>query len=241
MLVLLAGLGRWEGLLLLGWLGSGALVLRPAGERLAVRMACGFRRPTADQSAVLSSVWATALHRAGTPAGDVDLYVQRWDEPNAYAAGSRSVAVTSGVVAEFLARRLGEELMIALLVHELGHRATKATQLGLTTAWLASPWRLTARLMTGTAMAITGARRQPRMLLALVAGAEVIVAVVQAATQHHWLVAFLIGGIATAAVVCPLVDAAVSLDPPPEIAECSWSGWGGACWQRASLTGWGDR
>ena len=31
MLVLLAGLGRWEGLLLLGWLGSGALVLKPIG------------------------------------------------------------------------------------------------------------------------------------------------------------------------------------------------------------------
>ena len=210
MLVLLAGLGRWEGLLLLGWLGSGAMVLRPAGERLAVRIACGFRRPTADQMVLLSPVWAAALQQAGTPAGDVDLYVQHRDEPNAYAAGGRSVAVTSGVLAEFLARRLGEEQMTALLVHELGHRATKATQLGLMSAWLASPWRLTARIMTGLAMALTGARRQPRVLLAVVAAAEVIVAVAQAAAQHQWLVAFLIGGIASAAVGCPLADAAVS-------------------------------
>ena len=106
LLVLLAGLGRWEGLLLLAWLGSGAMVLRPAGERLAVRMACGFRRPMADQMALLSPVWAAALQRSGTLARDVDLYVQHRDEPNAYAAGGRSVAVTSGVLADFLARRL---------------------------------------------------------------------------------------------------------------------------------------
>jgi STE24 endopeptidase len=210
LLVLLAGLGRWEGLLLLGWLGSGAMLLRPAGERLAVRVACGFRRPTADQEALLSHVWTAALQRAGTSAGDVDLYVRHRDEPNAYAAGGRSVAVTSGVLADFLARRLGQEPMIALLVHELGHRATKATQLGLMSAWLAAPWRLTVRLMTGIAMTLTGARRQPRLLLAVVAVAEVIVAVAQAAMQQQWLVAFLIGGITTAAVLCPLIDTAVS-------------------------------
>jgi len=210
LLVLLAGLGRWEGLLLLGWLGSGAMVLRPAGERLAVRTACGFRRPTADQLALLGPAWAAALLRAGTSAADVDLYVQHRDEPNAYAAGGRSVAVTSGVLADYLARRLSQEQMTALLVHELGHRATKATQLGLMSAWLASPWRLTARLMAGIAMALTGARRQPRLLLAVVAAAEVIVAVAQAMAQHQWIVASLIGGVATAAVGCPLVDAAVS-------------------------------
>ena len=100
--------------------------------------------------------------------------------------------------------------MTALLVHELGHRATKATQLGLMSAWLAAPWRLPARLMIGIAMTLTGARRQPRLLLAVVAAAEVIVAVAQAMAQHHWLVASLIGGVATAAVGCPLIDAAVS-------------------------------
>jgi len=210
LLVLSAGLGRWEGLLLLGWLGSGAMMLRPAGECLAVRIACGFRRPTADQMAFLGPVWAAALQRADTPAGDVDLYVQHRDEPNAYAAGGRSVAVTSGVLADFLARRLSQEQMVSVLVHELGHRATKATQLGLMSAWLAAPWRLTARLMAGIAMTLTGARRRPRVLLAVVAATEVIVAVAQAAAQQQRLVAFLIGGIATAAIGCPLVDAAVS-------------------------------
>ena len=77
-------------------------------------------------------------------------------------------------------------------------------------AWLASPWRLTSRLMIGIAMTLTGARRQPRLLLAVVAAAEVTVAVAQAAMQQQWLVAFLIGGITTAAVLCPLIDAAVS-------------------------------
>ena len=64
--------------------------------------------------------------------------------------------------------------------------------------------------MAGIALTLTGARRRPRVLLAVVAAAEVIVAVAQAAAQQQWLVAFLIGGIATAAVGCPLVDAGVS-------------------------------
>ena len=42
-LVLTAALGRWQGPALLVWLGVGVLVSTPVGERLAVRLAMGFR------------------------------------------------------------------------------------------------------------------------------------------------------------------------------------------------------
>ena len=52
--------------------------------------------------------------------------------------------------------------------------------------------------------------RQPRRLLAAVVLAGVVVAVVQAVQQRQWTVALVLGGVALAAVVCPLLDAAVS-------------------------------
>ena len=49
MLVLTATLGRWQGPALLVWLGVGVLVSTPTGERLAVRLALGFRPLSTSQ------------------------------------------------------------------------------------------------------------------------------------------------------------------------------------------------
>ena len=120
LLVLFGWLGQWEGALLLGWIGSGAAVFSRLGERVAVRVGAGFRRPTNAQLALLAPAWSSALARAGLAVGEVDLYVQRSREPNAFAAGGRSVAVTTGVLAKFQARRLGEEYLVAILLHGIG-------------------------------------------------------------------------------------------------------------------------
>ncbi len=79
------------------------------GERIAVRAACRFRSPSPVQAGPLRRPWAAALRRSGTATGDVELYVQTAQVPNAYAAGGRSVAVTSRVVEEYRAGRLSEE------------------------------------------------------------------------------------------------------------------------------------
>lgn len=100
LLVLFSWLG-WEGLVLLGWLASGAAVFTGPGERGAVRIGCGFRRPTAQQTAMLAPLWAQTLAYAQLRPDQVDLYVQRYRDPNAYAAGGRSVAVTTGVWVNF--------------------------------------------------------------------------------------------------------------------------------------------
>jgi STE24 endopeptidase len=71
-----------------------------------------------------------------TAASDVELYVQTAQVPNAYAAGGRSVAVTSRVLEDHRAGRLSEQQMVAVLVHELGHHATRATRPMLLALWL---------------------------------------------------------------------------------------------------------
>jgi len=209
LIVLFGWLGEWEGVVLLGWIGSGAAVFSRVGERVAVRVGAGFRRPNQAQVALLAPAWAAALARAGLSASEVDLYVQRSREPNAFAAGGRSVAVTTGVLAKFQARRMGEEYLVAVLTHELDHHATRATKFALVTMWLALPWRFVSRLVIGIGLATVG-RRQPLRLLALVVLAGVVVAVVQAVQQRQWAVAVVLSAVAVCAVVCPLLDAAVS-------------------------------
>jgi STE24 endopeptidase len=209
LLVLFGWLGEWEGAVLLGWIASGAVVFSRVGERVAVRVGAGFRRPTRAQSALLAPAWSAALAHCGLSAGEVDLYVQRSRDPNAFAAGSRSVAVTTGVLAKFSAHRMGDEYLVAIMTHELGHYATRATKFALVTMWLALPWRFASRLLIGIGLATVG-RRQPLHLLAVVVVAGVVIAVVQAVQQRQWAVASVLSAVAVCTVVSPLVDAAVS-------------------------------
>ena len=76
--------------------------------------------------------------------------------------------------------------MVAVLVHELGHHATRATRPMLLALWLAMPWRLAARLLTGIGLALSG--RQTRRGLILVIAAGVAVAVTRALHQGQVLV-----------------------------------------------------
>jgi STE24 endopeptidase len=139
LLVAFGALDPWAGLLLLGWAACGAVTMTRPGERVAVRAACRFYSPSPALAAALQPPWAAALRMSGTAAIDVDLYVQHDRRPNAYAAGGHSVAVTSRVVEDYQAGRLPEDQMVAVLVHELGHHATRATRSMLLVVWLV-PW-----------------------------------------------------------------------------------------------------
>jgi STE24 endopeptidase len=114
-----AGLGRWAALLLLAWAAGAAVLMTPVGERITVRTVCRFHRPSPVQAAALQPAWSTALRVTGTKAGDVELYVQTARAPNAYAAGGRSVAVTTRAVEDYECDRLPEDQLVAVLVHEL--------------------------------------------------------------------------------------------------------------------------
>ena len=158
-LVLTAALGRWQGPALLVWLGVGVLVSTPTGERLAVRLALGFRPLSTSQRQLLEPVSAAALARCGLPVGAVDWYVQAGRRPNACVAGRRSVAVTQGALDSFLAGRLPADLVAAVLVHELGHHATRAGWYGPAANWYAAPGRLACRLVVSLAVLACGGRR----------------------------------------------------------------------------------
>jgi STE24 endopeptidase len=207
MVVLLGWLGRWECLALLGWLISGVAVPTRVGARAVVRVSCGFHLPNTGQAVLLAPVWATALEQCAIAPSEVDLYVRRRCEANAYAVGGRSVAVTTGVLGEFQARRLRGEHLAAVLVHELGHHATRATRLALVTIWLAALWRCASRFLIGVGLILL--ERQRRRLLSGIVVAGVFVSIVQAGQRQQWMVALVLGAIALAAVVCPVADAAV--------------------------------
>src|SRR3954452_2442877 len=158
--------GRWAALLPLTWAVAAAMLMTRVGERMAVRAVCGFHRLSPTQAAALQPAWSTALRATGTAAGDVELYVQTARTPNALAAGGRSVAVTSGIVEDYASGRLPQDQLVAVLVHELGHRATGATRPMLLLSCLTAPWRLARSLLTGLASTLGG--RPPRSGLAVV-------------------------------------------------------------------------
>jgi STE24 endopeptidase len=192
LLVLVAGggLGAWALVVALTWACCGAVLLTPGGERAAVRAAFGFRRPNSEPAAVLQPLWSAALRLAGASVDDVELYVQRAWQLNAYATGGRSVAVTSRVLDDHRAGRLSDDQVVAVLVHELGHHATGATRPMLLAMWLAAPYRAAARLLSGTGRALCG--RQSRRDFTVMGIPVMGVAVVRAVYQGHWLA----GGVA---------------------------------------------
>ncbi len=159
-LILASGaFNRWAGLLPLAWAACAGAATTRVGERMTVRAVHGFLRPSPVQATALAPAWSTALRVTGTAADDVDLYVQNARALNAYAAGGRSVAVTSQVLEDYHSGRLPEDQLVAVLVHELGHHATGATRPMLLVSWLTAPWRWAARLLTGLASVLAG--RQP--------------------------------------------------------------------------------
>lgn len=194
---------------MLAWLASAAAVFTRTGERLAVRVALGLRQPGKRQVDALAPVWAKALAAAGYGAEEVDLYVQRSAAVNAYAAGGRSVAVTTGALREFLARRLSDDQMSAVLVHDLGHHGTGGTRFSLVALWLATPWRFASRAVVAGCYRVAG-KGQPLGLVGIVAAVAVTVAVVQGAQQGQWAVVAVLSGLAVCAIACPLADAYIA-------------------------------
>jgi STE24 endopeptidase len=201
-------LGPWAALLPLLWVVSAAVLLTRAGERIAVRGAYRFRRPSPAQAVALQPAWATALRVTGTAAGDVELYVQAARVPNAYAAGGRSVAVTSRAVEDYKSGRLSENQLVAVLVHELGHHASGATRPMLLVSWLAAPWRVARNLLIALASVLSGRQGQRGATVAVVVG--LAVAVTRTLHQGQWMVGGVLVFLGLAVVLCPLADAAIS-------------------------------
>lgn len=202
-------LGRWVELLLpLVWVAGAAVLITKAGERMALRAACGFHRAGCAQAASLQPAWLTALRVTGTAARDVELYVQPDRAPNAYAAGGRGVAVTSRIVEDYIVGRLSEGQMVAVLVHELGHHASGVARPMLLLAWLTAPWRATASVLAGLANIM--ASRRPRQGLSIVVLGGMAAAAFRALQQGRWMAGGVLVLVGLTAVLVPLANAAIS-------------------------------
>ncbi len=67
-------LGAWANLVLAGWLLIAAALLWLSVERVAVRLAYGYRRPHASDWELLAPLHRHALQRCGLPGSAIDLY-----------------------------------------------------------------------------------------------------------------------------------------------------------------------
>lgn len=206
--LLVVAAGPWAMWALVVWLLGGLATASRAGERLTLR-GRGFRPLNGLQRMQLQPVAAAALAQTGMVPGEIDWYVLHSRDPNAFAAGRRAVAVSTGLLGEHSSGRLSDAMVRAVVVHELGHHATSATRYALAVQWLAAPWRIWSRFVLGVCVGFAG-RRQPARLLALVVAAGVVIAVVQAVQR---------GDVVTAAVLCvvtscllavPVLEAALS-------------------------------
>jgi STE24 endopeptidase len=202
-------LGRPMGLLLpLAWVAGAAVLMTRVGERMTVRAACGFRQPSPAQATALEPAWSTALHVTGIAANDVELYVQTAAAANAFAAGGRSVAVTSRVVADHAIGRLPHGPLVAVLVHELGHRTSGGVRPMLLLAWLTAPWRATARVLVGLASILAGRHRHRGVGVVVLAGPAV--AAVRALQRGQWMAGGVLVVLGLMAVLVPPANAAIS-------------------------------
>ncbi|MGH3504422.1 MAG: hypothetical protein ACRDQA_26520, partial [Nocardioidaceae bacterium] len=123
--------------LLLGVLGFSRLV-----ERSLARLR-RFHRLDLASAGPLAPLLSHALGTCRLRPGSVDWYVVPGESQiNAYAMGSHGVGVTGGFASAHLGGRLGHRRALAILVHELGHHACRATRYGYPLSWWTLPWRL---------------------------------------------------------------------------------------------------
>ncbi len=98
--------------------------------------------------------------------------------------------------------------LAAVLVHELGHHATRAGHFRIGAAWLAAPGRVALGLIVRVSIQLCG--RQPGPATALLALIAMGVALTRLIQDQQWLAVAMGIGLASAFIVTPLLDAAVS-------------------------------
>jgi len=183
-------------------------LLRPRAERVAVRVAYGFRAPRELEAGVLHPLTAQALHRLGMGAAAVDWYVRPTETcVAAYTAGRRSVAVSVGLLDAYADGWLTEQQIVAVLCHELAHIEAGATRHAIALGWLTLPWRLVAtpfRALVHAMQRHIPLARAGVILIPVIA----VAAVVQLANHGAWLAVVMLAGLGWVVWVQPWVEGA---------------------------------
>jgi Zn-dependent protease with chaperone function len=186
------------------------LLLTRRVERLAVGTAYRFRTPTGRDAEWLAWLRKRTEDRCGIAAGRVDWYVRNDPAPNAFAAGLRSIAVTTGFLHLLYDGRLTPDQALAVGAHEVGHHVTRGPRYGLIVDWLSWPWRAVYRAATriGHGLPLSGAGTLLMPLVFAVAIPNVVRHDGPPGRVTPVLVALIT--VVIAVVVSPVAEAAVS-------------------------------
>jgi Zn-dependent protease with chaperone function len=123
------------------WTASAALLLaRPVESRFA-GLLFKVRRPTGEELERLLPVWDRTRRRAGFGERAFTLWVEETDEFNAFALGAHFVAVTRRAL------ELPDELLEAVLAHELGHHRDRHPLAATLGWWYLMPFSLLSILL----------------------------------------------------------------------------------------------
>lgn len=137
----------------LGWLGSGALVFLPAAEPYLARRLLGLRRPTDAEAVLVHAAWAEVAPAAGIDPAAYALWMDDRPGINACLPGGRFLAVPRSIV------DLPPRQRAAVLAHELAHHLRGHSAARLLVQWYSAPAR--AMLRTLGALLRTGGRGNP--------------------------------------------------------------------------------
>lgn len=198
------------------WLLCAPLLLRHRRvERFVVRAIFHFRTPT-GRDAEWQKWLRARCDRAGCEllgapvARDFDWYVIEDPQENAFAAGRRSIAITSGLLRRVYAGHLTQDELLAVALHEIGHHAAGDVRHGLVVWWLTWPWRtvrlVAVRLGRGFRLFGVGALLTP----VVVAVAIWRVATGGSPSAQAWGTIAVLSAALLAAYVQPVVEAATS-------------------------------
>ncbi|HYQ63658.1 M48 family metalloprotease [Actinophytocola sp.] len=122
------------------WILSGVVLFVPAVESAVSLMSLHLSRPGHAELTVLVPAWQAVCRSAGVNGSKYVLLVEESDQPNAMAAGGRTVAVSRAAL------RLPPAELAAVLAHELGHHLSAHAVVYRLAWWYALPSRAAAFL-----------------------------------------------------------------------------------------------
>jgi STE24 endopeptidase len=208
-LVLVVCAGPWACVVVLVWIGCAPLWTTSAGEKLAVRLALGYRTLDDRSRRVLMPATTSACLLAGVDPARIALYSRpRVAEPNAFASGRRSIAVTPRLVDMLEDGRLTHAHGIAILTHEIAH--LREDRWRLPTAWLTAPWHAALQAARGVIRGILRHVPTTRSSVLVAAPIVLIVTTVDATRRHQWASLATLVAVVLATVVVPALGAASS-------------------------------
>lgn len=117
------------------WILSGAVLFVPAVESVVSLVSFHVSRPGPAELAVLVPAWQAVCQVAGVDGSKYHLLVEESNQPNAFAAGGRTVAVTRAAL------RLPPPELASVLAHELGHHLSAHGVVSRLAWWYALPVR----------------------------------------------------------------------------------------------------